>query len=74
MGLFGSYVYKNQKKEKYFLHSKQKGKTTIYFFSRDPVGALSGLPKGYEVIENKNTFLPMLKKMQKEKKQDEKQG
>jgi hypothetical protein len=64
MGLFGPFVYKSKKGkgEKYFLHVKEKGKVRLYYFSKDPVNSLSSIPRGYEVIENKVTFLPMLKK------------
>lgn len=65
MGLFTPYVYKtkkSKKKEKYYLHMKKKGKRILYYFSKDPTDALRGLPAGYEVVENPNTGLPMLRK------------
>jgi len=52
----------------YFLHSKEvklKGdrKQKIYYFAGE-VGsnALDAIPAGYEVMENKRTGLPMLRK------------
>ena len=64
MGLFGPFAYKTKKGkgEKFFLHVKERGKVKLYFFSREPSGSLSSLPKGYEVIENQQTFMPLLKK------------
>ncbi len=62
MGLFGPYVYKTKKGEKYWLHVKEKGKAKIYYFSKDPSGALFSLPAGYEVVENPKTGLPFLRK------------
>jgi hypothetical protein len=52
----------------YYLHSKDvklKGDRiqTIYYFAGEvKKNALNELPKGYKVIENKRTGLPMLKK------------
>lgn len=52
----------------YFLHSKDvklKGnrKQTIYYFAgKESKDAIDKLPTGYEVIENKKTGLPMLRK------------
>jgi hypothetical protein len=72
MGLFdwffGTYTYKTKKGERWWLHSKQKNKTTIYFFSRDPVAALSSLPKGYEVVESERSGIPFLRKIEKKAK------
>ena len=62
MGLFGSYVYKDKNKVKWWLHVKQAKKTKFYYFSKDPMFALPALPRGYDVIENQRTGLPMLKK------------
>lgn len=66
------YSVKSKKSgEDYYLYSKNvtlRGgrKQTIYFFSRDPKNskgdALEELPKGYEVMENSRTGLPMLRK------------
>ena len=53
----------------YYLHSKEvklKGDRLqrIYYFAGDiRKEALDALPKGYEVIENKRTGLPMLRKI-----------
>jgi len=52
----------------YYLHSKDvklKGDRiqTIYYFAGEAKdNALNELPKGYKVIENERTGLPMLKK------------
>lgn len=52
----------------YYLHSKDvklKGDRiqTIYYFAGEAKkNSLKELPKGYKVIENKRTGLPMLKK------------
>ena len=66
MGLFGAYTYKQRNsKEKWWLHVKESKGVKLYFFSKNPDSALPGVPKGYTVIENKRTGLPMLKKMVK---------
>ncbi|MFH0898880.1 MAG: hypothetical protein V1855_04845 [bacterium] len=64
-----AYSVKSKKSGKmYYLHSKDvklKGDRlqTIYYFAGEAKkNALNDLPKGYEVIENKKTGLPMLKK------------
>jgi len=62
MGLFGAYVYKTKDGKKFWLHMKKRGKATLYYFSKDPVGALFNIPKGYEVVKPPNRDLPMLKK------------
>jgi len=62
MGLFGPFVYKSKNGQKYWLHLKERGKAKLYYFSKDPTGALSSVPKGYEVVENPKTGLPFLKK------------
>jgi YHS domain-containing protein len=52
----------------YYLHSKDvklKGDRiqTIYYFAGEAKdNALNELPKGYKVVENERTGLPMLKK------------
>jgi hypothetical protein len=61
MGLFGPSVYKTKDGKKFWLHMKQMGKVTLYFFSKDPANAIS-MPRGYEVVENQKTSLPFLKK------------
>ena len=72
MGLFGPYVYKTKDGKQFWLHVKAKGKVNLYYFSKDPAGALSSVPHGYEVIHNERTRLPFLKKLAPKKK-DEKQ-
>ena len=62
MGLFGPYVYKTKTGQKFWLHVKEKGKAKLFYFSKDSVGALNGLPRGYEVFEDSNSSLPFLKK------------
>jgi len=62
VGLFGPYEYKTKSKQKYFLHVKEKGKVKLYYFSKDSVGALSGIPSGFEVIEDSKSGLPFMKK------------
>lgn len=67
-----AYTVKSKKTgEDYILHKKDvtlRGgrKQTIYFFARqEKDGALDDLPAGYEVMENKRTGLPMLRKEKK---------
>jgi hypothetical protein len=62
MGLISAYNYKTKDGKKFWLHMKKRGKATLYFFSKDPVGALFNIPKGYEVVKSPNIDLPMLKK------------
>jgi|YelNatPaOPRAMG01_1025707.scaffolds.fasta_scaffold577826_2 hypothetical protein len=62
MGLFSPYVYKNKKGEKFWLHVKDTGKARLFYFSKNPEGALFSLPPGYEVVENKTTGLPFLRR------------
>lgn len=62
MGLFSPYVYKSKNGKKFWLHMKQRGKATLYYFSKDPVGAIFNIPKGFTVVENTRTGLPFLKK------------
>lgn len=63
-----AYSKTNSKGQTYYLHSKdvtlRGGRPqTIYFFAKtEKEGALNELPAGYEVMENKRTGLPMLKK------------
>ncbi len=52
-----AYSHKNKKGNTYHLHSKGR----LFYFSKDPKGAID-LPKGYKVMENPKTGLPMLKK------------
>ena len=62
MSLFGPYIYVNKKKQKFWLHMKQKGNRTLYYFSKDPRNSLNSLPKGFEVFENEKSGLPMIRK------------
>jgi hypothetical protein len=62
MGLFGPYIYENKSKKKYWLHSTKRGKSTLYFFSKDPRGAINSLPGGHKVVENPMTGFPFVKK------------
>ncbi len=51
----------------YYLHSRPaaNGTTKLYFFGKEvKEGAVPSLPEGYEVSENPNTGLPVLKKKQ----------
>lgn len=64
-----AYSVKSKKTgETYFLHTKDVNlrggrKQTIYYFARtEKAGAIDELPAGYEVMENKRTGLPMLRK------------
>jgi hypothetical protein len=62
MGLFGPFVHKSKTGQKFYLHVKEKGRARLYYFSKDSVGALNGLPPGFEVIENPRTGFPFLKR------------
>jgi len=62
MGLFGPYIYTNKKGKKFWLHMRKKGKSTIYFFSKDPREAINSLPRGFTVVENPKTGLPFVKR------------
>jgi len=62
MGLLSPYVYKTKDGKKFWLHMKIRGKATLYYFSKDPVGALFNIPKGFIVVENTRTGFPFLKK------------
>ena len=63
-----AYSHTNSKGQEYFLHGKVvtlRGgrKQQIYYFAREVKdAALDDLPNGYQVVENKRTGLPMLKK------------
>jgi hypothetical protein len=64
-------VKSKKSKKTYYLHSKNvklKGdrKQTIYYFGgKATKDAIDEMPKGYEIIENKRTGLPMLRKKKK---------
>ena len=64
-----AYSVKSKKSGKtYFLHSKKvtlrggREQTFFYFAGASGVGAIDALPKGYQVVENARTGLPLLKK------------
>lgn len=66
-----AYMHKNSKGQSYFLHGKMvtlRGgrQQQIYYFAREEKkDALAAVPAGYEVVENKRTGLPMLRKEKK---------
>jgi len=66
-----AYSKTNSKGQTYYLHSKEvtlRGgrPMRIYFFGKEEKeGAIDEIPEGYEVIENKRTGLPMLRKEKK---------
>jgi len=56
------YEYINARGQKYFLHTKiGTNENRLYFFSKKPEDSID-MPEGYEVVENKKTGLPLLKK------------
>ena len=64
-----AYSTTNSRGQTYHLHSKEVNlrggrKQRIYYFGKevDEANALDAIPAGYEMIENKRTGLPMLKK------------
>ena len=62
MGFFGPYIYKNSRNKKFWLHMRKRGKVTLYFFSKDPRGAINTLPRRFTVVENPRTGMPFVKK------------
>jgi hypothetical protein len=62
MGLFGPFIFKNKKGKKFWLHMKIRGKSKLYYFSKDPKGAINSIPKGFEAFEDKKTGLPFLRR------------
>ena len=50
------YAHKNSKGNTYYLHKQGR----LHFFSKVSNGSIP-MPKGYKVIENRMTGLPMLK-------------
>ncbi|RJP47499.1 MAG: hypothetical protein C4584_00400 [Armatimonadetes bacterium] len=64
-----AYEYMNSKGQKYYLHSRQvrlrSGRDQIiYFFARNVgEGALDAVPEGFQIVENKRTGLPVLKRV-----------
>ena len=64
-----AYTYTNKKGQKYYLHTKDvtlrggNRKQTIYYFAREvKPGSLDAVPAGFEVVENKKTGLPVLRR------------
>lgn len=67
-----AYSVKSKKSGKmYYLHTKEvklagNRKQRIYYFAGEQKSnAIDALPAGYEVMENKRTGLPMLRKKKK---------
>ena len=58
----------NRQGTRYYLHSKEvelrnHRRQRIYYFAKRPgQGALDAIPNGYEVVENKRTGLPVLRR------------
>ena len=62
MGFLGPYVYTNKKGKKFYLHEwKTEGGKRLLHFSKERENAID-LPSGFEVVENRRTGLPILKK------------
>lgn len=64
-----AYSVKSKKSDKtYFLHSKEvklaggRIQRIFYFAGKAGKDAINAMPAGYEVMENKRTGLPMLRK------------
>jgi len=64
-----AYTYTNKKGTMYHLHMKDvtlrggNRKQTIYYFAKQPgMGAIDEVPMGFEVVENKKTGLPVLRR------------
>jgi len=51
------YEHRNSRGQSYFLHQREK----LFFFSKSWENGIE-LPKGFEVVENHRTGLPMLKR------------
>ena len=62
MGFFASFIYKSKSGQQFWLHLKERGKAKLYYFSKDPIGALNDIPKWLEVGENTRSGMPFLKK------------
>ena len=54
------FEYTSSRGIKYYLY--QKGR--LFFFSKNPEGALDNLPTGFQIKENPKTGVPILKKVQ----------
>lgn len=64
-----AYTYTNKKGTTYHLHKKEvtlrggNRKQTIYYFAKTAsTGAIDQVPSGFEVVENKKTGLPVLRR------------
>lgn len=65
-----AYSYENSKGTTYYLHSKEvtlrggNRKQRIFYFARDERSkdAVDSVPSGFEVVENKRTGLPVLRR------------
>ncbi len=55
--------------KKYYLHVKKQGSSNLYYFSKNPEGAISELPEGYEIVENEKTGLIYLKRIGSKKEE-----
>ena len=62
MGFLGPFEFKNSKGHTFYLHVKERGKTRVFYFSKDNIDSLAFLPAGFHVVENKTTGMPFLKK------------
>lgn len=62
MGLLGPFKYTNEEGETFWLHADEKGDRTLYYFSKNPDGALPSKPSGYKVAENPDSHMPYLKR------------
>ena len=70
-------MYKDKKTNvKWWLHSKSRGKTTFYFFSKEQEDSLQDIPGGYEVTFNERSGIPLLRKISKRREREkfEKEG
>lgn len=57
-----AYSHTNSRGQTYYLHTREgKGGARLYFFSKDPSGAID-LPPGFQIVENPRTGLPLVKK------------
>jgi hypothetical protein len=54
------FEYTNSKGIKYYLYQKSR----LFFFSKNPEGALYNLPTGFQIKENPKTGISILKKIQ----------
>lgn len=61
MGLLGPFTYTNSQGETFWLHKSEEGDRTLYYFSKNPDGALPSKPSGFKVVENPHSHMPYLK-------------